>query len=118
MNNENEVLECLNILQNALDKYLKVPLTEYVNLFDCINTIKNYILKEQEPKHYLKWEDLDFTKDTKCQKATMNGKEYTLYYFVLNDTHNEVLIQNNEGSICSACNEQFFNDLHLEVVEE
>lgn len=112
MNNENEVLECLEHIKKY---YIPEPCS--AKTYDCLETIKNYILKEQEPNHYLRWEDLDFTKDTKCQKAKMNGKEYTLHYFVFNDTHKEVLIQNNDGSICSACNEQFFNELHLEAVE-
>ena len=43
-----KALRCLDCLQNTIDKYLIGPLNDYVNLFDYITSIKNYILKAQE----------------------------------------------------------------------
>lgn len=49
--NPSEALECLKALQSIRDKY-SMPLTEYVNSFDYIKTIKHVLLKQQEQKKF------------------------------------------------------------------
>ena len=46
-----EALECLMALQSIRDKY-SMPLTEYVNSFDYIKTIKQVLIKQQEQKKF------------------------------------------------------------------
>lgn len=84
----------------------------------CYDTIKKALLKAQEPKQYLKWEDLEFSFKEKYMKVKLNGNIYTLRY-----TRNGVMefpvayleFNNTEITIID-CKKQFFNDLHLEVL--
>ena len=86
-------------------------------------TIKNYILKMQESKQYLKWEDLDFKKQEQTMKVLLNGKEYRLSYFtdgickVIDLLTNNRKYQIYRHVDCYSYDVQLFNDLHLERVE-
>ena len=89
-----------------------------------LNTIKQALLKQQEPKQYLKWEDLEWeelqTITKKDIKVNLNGVEYGLE-FAINYGTKEVIIFDEKEFLYAVFNEyhkQFFNDLHLERVEE
>jgi hypothetical protein len=88
-------------------------------------TIKQALLKSQEPKKYLKWEDLEFGKTTHKLKAKMNGNLYRIEWYIDGMGSKVVCLDKyitNDYLIHSVCikdyNQQFFNDLHLERVEE
>ena len=70
------------------------------------------------PKKYLKWEDLETNKNYKCG---LNGTIYTVQLFPptsCKENRWEVrLISENTWQLITEENKQFFNDLHLEVVE-
>lgn len=78
--------------------------------------------KAQEPKQYLKWEDLEFKKEEQTMKVLLNGERYLVKY--VNEWFcgwcNRVQITNGTYILCTLGNgmNQFFNNLHLEVVEE
>lgn len=74
-----------------------------------------------KPKKYLKWEDLKFEKKQQVMDVLLNGKPYILYFYKLS-AQNEVnifAIDMHIVTLNSYYKEdiQFFNDLHLEVVE-
>lgn len=75
--------------------------------------------KAQEPKKYLKWGDLEF-KETHKIKILMNGNLYNLLcydekYIEIRTIKGEYMLTlDNDNSE----EKQFFNDLHLEVIEE
>ena len=82
-------------------------------------TIKQALLKAQEPKQYLKWEDLEFNHTPKMFDVKMSGNKYKLVVgynvagknlAILRDGKNEYYFLEYD--------KQFFNDLHLERVEE
>ena len=117
MNDENEVLKCLE----------RIGSDYFLGSKDCLvkkiyekeyNTIKNYILKEQEPKQYLKWEDLEFDAPTSI-KVKMG---YTQYFLSLS-RHlgvNQVVLRNDDAIaylLLYEKDKQFFNDLCLERME-
>lgn len=89
------------------------------NYFKGIEDIKQSLLKAQEPKQYLKWEDLDFKEKTSQIEVKLNKTLYTLSY-VKRQYLDFVYLINNDSQIRlnSANDKQFFNDLHLERVEE
>ena len=113
--NPSEALECL---RNLEDNIIIVENTD--EAYKNVTTIKQALLKAQEPKKYLKWEDLEFSFKEKCMKVKLNENIYTLRY-----TRNALMefsvayleFDNTEITIID-CKKQFFNDLHLEVVEE
>lgn len=78
-------------------------------------------LKAQEPKQYLKWEDLEFKEDNEYSyfKVKLGDNVYQAFsycsYFFKMDT---VVIRANNQYIFTTQDKQFFNDLHLERVEE
>ena len=80
--------------------------------------------KAQEPKHYLKWEDLDFTEENQIMKVLLNGVTYNICFYKISVVgQNEVNIYPNGIHIVTLSSSypediQFFNDLHLERVEE
>jgi hypothetical protein len=76
-------------------------------------------------KQYLKWEDLEFKEEEQTMKVLLNGKEYMLSYFTDGITEYVDLLTDGEkleiiGRYVddSSHEKQFFNDLHLERVEE
>ena len=86
-------------------------------------TIKQSLLKAQEPKHYLKWEDLEFKESEQTMKVLLNGKEYSLSYFT-DGIYKFIDLLAGNGKYqmgryvdCYSYDVQFFNDLHLERIE-
>lgn len=80
---------------------------------------------EKINKKYLKWEDLEFDDEWKYQEVKLNGTKYTIKYkcdFDFFDNYYEVIKIYNQDKRKQLFklynNEQFFNDLHLERVEE
>lgn len=92
-----------------------------VTVGDCngIEVIKQALLKTQEPKQYLKWEDLEFTNKVKEMKVKLGDNTYEIEYYISNalDLPQPVVILKTSDFIAITI-EQFFNDLHLERVEE
>ena len=86
-------------------------------------TIKQALLKQQEPKKYLKWEDLEFKEETQEMKVLLNGKIYVLEYKFYTYEHNVIYLSTLDYDKVLTCmgdysfDIQFFNDLHLERVE-
>lgn len=85
--------------------------------------IKNYILKTQESKQYLKWEDLKFREEKQTMQVLLNGKEYKLSYFT-DGIYKFIDLLTDKGKYqiyryvdCYSYEVQFFNDLHLEVAK-
>ena len=103
--------EALNVLK-ATEKYTGIDLT----------VVKNALLKAQESKHYLKWEDLDFKEEEQWLKVKMGDRNYTLIYhkwFMLGKWYYGVELRNEETlDIIDHIREKLFNDLHLERAEE
>ena len=78
----------------------------------------------ENPKHYLKWEDLEFKEEEQTMKVLLNGKEYKLSYFT-DGIYKFIDLLTDNGKYqmgryvdCYSYNVQFFNDLRLERVEE
>lgn len=72
---------------------------------------------EQEPKQYLKWEDLEFKDDNEEMKVILNGSIHTLCYYRNMFGEPLCMIDNTDITIWKE-NKDFFNDLHLERVKE
>ena len=102
--------ECYNHLMDELEQY-------YI-------TIKQALLKQQEPKKYLKWEDLEFKEEVQTMEVLLNGETYVLDYKFYPYEHNVIHLSTLEYDRVLTCcgdygfDKQFFNDLHLERVEE
>lgn len=109
-----EALECLEKVSDYLNNvYDYKEIIEEVR--KDIDTIKQVLLKVQEPKQYLKWEDLEFEITHKI-RILMNGNLYTLFCY--DEKYIEIRTIKGEF-ILTLDNEnpediQFFNDLHLE----
>lgn len=110
--NETKDDEYIETLVEVIDGILK---DKYKKEY---NTIKQALLKAQEQKKYLKWEDLEFKEKTSQIEVKLNKTLYTLSY-VKRQYLDFVYLINNDSQIRlnSANDKQFFNDLHLEVVE-
>ena len=83
--------------------------------------------KAQEPKQYLKWEDLEFdelefkVEQKKDFKVKLNGTEYGLEICITFGIKEVLIFDINVNCLYAVFHErhkQFFNDLHLERVEE
>jgi len=104
------------IVRNEIhDKFKDI----YWHKLPHLDTIKQALLKQQEPKQYLKWEDLEFNHTPKMIDVKMNDNKYKLVVgynvagknlAILRDGKNEYYFLEYD--------KQFFNDLHLERVEE
>lgn len=146
--NPSEALECLEKLKGMeissmpfsdeygtqevdLNDIRKVGSQLNTDFREYINTIKQALLKAQEPKqylkaqepkHYLKWEDLEFGKTPHKLKCKMNDSLYRIEWFIDGGGFKAVniylYVTKDYLEFCTACNEQFFNDLRLERVEE
>ena len=130
-----EALECLEWLSHELKTYYEHL---YITLRDTreeliskkkkanehLEVIKQALLKAQEPKHYLKWEDLEFKDYEQEISVLLNGNKYSVKYTLLpDDDFYMVWIYKENKCIFSLGgkyleDKQFFNDLHLEMVEE
>ena len=116
-----EALECL---ENLFSNVVSTSYNRESSLKD-FNTIKRYILKEQEQKKYLKWKDLDFGYgyETKVLKVRMNDAIYKIFYRFFDNTDEVQLLSEDEKSVYFVFagkfkdNIKLFNDLHLEVVD-
>ena len=127
-----EALECLERIDNTLclnnikgkldfgiDDEEHTDCDSVIGMVEDLETIKQTLLKAQEPKKYLKWEDLEFKEMYKIIPVRMGDNVYQMAY----------CLYENEGYIrledCQriylelfANEKKFFNDLHLERVEE
>ena len=125
-----KALECLEKLFNEYKELcMDIGSNEHIyqecNLTSPYNTIKRYILKEQEQKKYLKWKDLDFGYgyETKVLKVRMNDAIYKIFYRFFDNTDEAQLLSEDEKSVYSVFagkstdNIKLFNDLHLEVLD-
>lgn len=121
--NPSEALECLEKVNNYLsDVYDYKEIKEEVR--KDINTIKQALLKAQEPKHYLKWEDLEKFKDKDSVKVKMNDTELSLIIQIdcLNDIYVQLYKEKEDGNCVNLLSDFFrdkelFNDLRLELLE-
>lgn len=143
--NIDELVNCLETIKKALEEresinnatpsealkdLERIGSDYFLGSKDCLvkkiyekeyNTIKQALLKAQEPKQYLKWEDLEFKKEEQTTKVLLNGERYLVKY--VNEWFcgwcNKVQITNGTYILCTLGNgmKQFFNDLHLEVLE-
>lgn len=109
------------IVRNEIhDKFKDI----YWHKLPHLDTIKQALLKAQEPKQYLKWEDLEFTRERQFIKVKLNNTEYILKYYVsvLKEEMIEILGADKSfvTGLSHTCinDKQFFNDLRLERVEE
>ena len=133
LKDRDRVLNALNELQSIKDAKPSEALKSLNKMFgyasldefsleevsEDYHRIEQVLLKAQEPKHYLKWEDLDFDFKDKYMKVKLNGNIYTLRYKrnTLMEFPYAVLEFDNTGITIIDCEKQFFNDLHLEVIE-
>ena len=118
-----ESSEALKCLENLFSNVVSTTYNRESSLKD-FNTIKRYILKEQEQKKYLKWKDLDFGYGrTKVLKVRMNDTVYKIFYRFFDNTDEVQLLSEDEKSMYFILvgkfkdNIKLFNDLHLEVLE-
>ena len=119
-----EALKTLEVLEETISPLLEPVLAEYEDdLSDKITAnyfaLKQSLLKAQEPKQYLKWEDLEFNIEKQKMTVLLNGTKYTL--IVGRNVHIDKLAFLRNGEInyfFLEADKQFFNDLHLEMVEE
>ena len=95
----------------------------YIDFLEWTNTIKQALLKAQESKQYLKWEDLKFNSEWQYQEVKLSDTKYTIKYkcdFDFFDNYYEVVKiynQNERKQLFKLYNnKQLFNDLHLEEV--
>ena len=146
-----KALECLERIVMPDELYLKECKKIGISNHYDYNTIKQALLKSQEqekvlnealklngewaeeldyykdlqePKHYLKWEDLEFTRDEKVMIVKMGDTVYKILYrccdgieeVQLLSEDEKLLILNLIGKYKDTI--QLFNDLRLERVEE
>ena len=120
--NPSEALECLKDIGETC--YVEAGNAEedcilYAKDYIGFNTIKNALLKAQEPKQYLKWEDLEFNHTPKMTDVKMNGNKYKLVVgYNVAGKNLAILRDGKKEYYFLECDKQFFNDLHLERVEE
>ena len=120
--NPSEALECWKWINATIPQWVREKDKEHQNVLE---PIKQALLKAQEPKKYLKWEDLEFKEERQEIPVRMGETIYTL---VLRKTDGSNKIakllspkrnyMGEWGDIFYEEAKQFFNDLHLERVEE
>ena len=102
--------EALKLFENMQERIASnISTIEYT-------TIKQALLKAQEPKQYLKWEDLEFKEDNQRIKVKLGSNIYTLDFYT--GLFGKTFGLNSQHYCEAKENKQFFNDLHLERVEE
>ena len=129
--NPSEALKCVESIEADLTGLPK-HVTEYDECFDSylediwdsIDTIKQALLKAQEPKQYLKWEDLEKFKDKDSVKVKMNDTELSLIIQIdcLNDIYVQLYKEKEDGNCVNLLsdffrNKELFNNLRLELLE-
>lgn len=119
--NPSEALELVDKMANYIlldEEYGFIDEKEKQAIIKDRGTIKQALLKAQEPKQYLKWEDLEFTKGLKCQKVKMNDNDYRISYTLDDFGGKCCFLYDSARNHYIVLNKQFFNDLHLERVKE
>ena len=130
--NPSEALECLERIDNTLclnnikgklefgiDTEEHTDCDSVIGMVEDLETIKQALLKAQEPKHYLKWEDLEFNHTPKYIDVKMNDNKYKLVVGYNVAGSNLAILRNDKKEYYFLeCDKQFFNDLRLERVEE
>ena len=126
-------LECLSKLLSFIDN-ISLPLPEYVNLFDCITTIRQSLLKQQETKKYFTWDDIVKLEPKNsmcdCEYAYLDVKlnGMPVHLFVSKDRKTKRVWVSGSGNdkmgttLFNVDSDmpksiEFFNALHLEVIE-
>lgn len=115
----NEMTRCLENPKQYAKNYDKEIFYKYKYTFET--TIKQALLKAQEPKQYLKWEDLEFDGNNEYSyfKVKLGDNVYTAFsYFSYVFNKDTVVIKTYNQIAITEDNKQFFNDLHLERVKE
>lgn len=119
--NPSEALKILETLADdgLLNKEIGTISYNQIWLKNQIEILQQALLKAQEPKQYLKWEDLEFKKKVQGMKVKLGDNTYEIEYYICNalDLPKSVVILKTSDFIAITI-EQFFNDLHLERVEE
>ena len=111
------VLDQLEEIKELVNEDKKFKYKNIVN-FNC-NDIKQALLKAQEPKQYLKWEDLEFNHTPKYIDVKMNDNKYKLVVgYNVAGKNLAILRDGKKEYYFLECDKQFFNDLRLERVEE
>lgn len=100
---------------------------EGINVYqdDSLDKPRFIVEGEIEKKNYLKWEDLEFEKEEQWLKVKMGNNFYRMDWLIDDADIKEVNLYKyitNDYLVYCACirgtNQQFFNDLRLERVEE
>jgi hypothetical protein len=126
LNNDENVNKSLNIIEQALLKAQFLE-EEYNNLMEDKDNLESELFKITAPKQYLKWEDLEFNElefkveQKKDFKVKLNGTEYGLEIDITFGIKEALIFDINANCLYAVFHErhkQFFNDLHLERVEE
>lgn len=106
---ENQISEALDTIKAVLQKQQELP--EPFKTGVDIGVIK--------PKQYLKWEDLEFNHTPKMIDVKMSGNKYKLVVgYNVAGKNLAILRDGKKEYYFLECDKQFFNDLHLERVEE
>lgn len=136
-----EYLEAFETIYNNFDYLISDVVIENDDVNICLKTIKEQLptikqalLKAQElpepfktgvdigvikPKHYLKWEDLKFNHTPKMTDVKMSGNKYKLVVgYNVAGKNLAILRKDKKQYYFLEADKQFFNDLHLERVEE
>ena len=132
--NPSEALEIINCkLVDVFKLYNCNTVEEYnqVQYRDCrltdyeFNLLKQWLSNKQEPKQYLKWEDLEFGENKHKLKAKMNDNLYRIEWFIdgmgFKTVNIYLYVAEDYLEFCTCLQgekKQFFNNLHLERVEE
>ena len=129
-------LQSINLLMQELDcndmetlrKYARCGYEKLNNFKDSkevkIEIPESSLMDYNPVKQYLKWEDLEFKEETQEMKVLLNGKIYVLEYKFYTYEHNVIYLSTLDYDKVLTCmgdysfDIQFFNDLHLERVEE
>lgn len=123
-----EALECLDRIDKTMryadcddDGYKYIEPCKMIDICDEeFDKVKQVLLKQQESKKYLKWEDLEFDHKPKYIDVKMGDNKYLLIVG-FSDGGNEMAILQTKLRryyfVESEDNKQFFNDLRLERVE-
>lgn len=96
---------------------------EYNNLMEDKDNLESEFFKLTAPKHYLRWEDLEFKEETQKMNVKMGDNIYYIEWFNRNYKVVNFYTHLDDNTLhytsyVSEEHKQFFNDLHLERVEE
>ena len=92
---------------------------EGINVYqdDSLDKPRFIVEGEIEKKNYLKWEDLEFESEYKTLNVKMGESIYKIEYFKYVSGFVRFYIAEDKVITLSESRKQFFNDLHLEVIE-